>query len=241
MRLDRRLTLIGIMIVVLSMTMATQYATTKVTFSYGIVHPSTADIRFMGSDICGEDGTRVLRVTTNGTGTQYVSINLGDWMPDSKKNYTAAFAIVNEEQFYVNITHVNITGTNTSYLDVWLHGDRDANAETENGAVQVVREGAQLYSSTDTVWTLATGDGDPGTFCNDTIWTDGAMEGGTQQACIWDSTANVYYSTNDDNNSVNASSDFVWVQVGLEIANDAALVADATGTIYIHFKASTID
>ena len=46
MRLDRRLTLIGIMIIVLSVTMATQYATTKVGYSYSIVHPSNADIRF---------------------------------------------------------------------------------------------------------------------------------------------------------------------------------------------------
>ena len=61
MRLDRRLTLIGIMIIVLSVTMATQYATTKVGYSYSIVHPSNADIRFIGADN-SSDGTMVLRV-----------------------------------------------------------------------------------------------------------------------------------------------------------------------------------
>ena len=50
MRIDRRLTFIGVMLVVLSMTMATQYATTKVSYTFGIVHPSNADIRFVGSD-----------------------------------------------------------------------------------------------------------------------------------------------------------------------------------------------
>jgi len=37
-RLDRRLVLIGVMLVVLSMTMATQYATTEVNYSFAIVH-----------------------------------------------------------------------------------------------------------------------------------------------------------------------------------------------------------
>lgn len=47
MRIDRRLVLIGVMLIVLSMTMATQYAVTKVGYSYSIVHPSDADIRFI--------------------------------------------------------------------------------------------------------------------------------------------------------------------------------------------------
>ncbi len=50
MRIDRRLMLIGVMLIVLSMTMATQYAVTKVGYSYSIVHPSDADIRFIVYD-----------------------------------------------------------------------------------------------------------------------------------------------------------------------------------------------
>jgi len=77
MRLDRRLTLIGIMIIVLSVTMATQYATTKVGYSYSIVHPSNADIRFIGSDN-SSDGTRVLRVDgDNSSGSRNVKVKLG--------------------------------------------------------------------------------------------------------------------------------------------------------------------
>jgi len=236
MRIERRLMLIGILIVILSTTMSTQYATTKVRYSFGVVHPSTSDIRLIASDISGSDGLRVLRVTTNGSGTNFVTLDLGDWCPDSKKNYTAAFAIVNEEGNFVNLTHANVTGTNAAYMDVWLHGDRDANAETENGAVQVISAGQQYYYASDTVWTLATGDGDAGTICNDSSYTDGG-HGGTQLPCIWDTTSNIYYSVNDANNSVNGSSDFVWVQVGLEIPHDAADAADASGTIYFHFKA----
>src|SRR5512137_943577 len=125
MRIDRRLVLLGIVIIVLSMTMATQYATTKVAYSFAIVHPSDADIRFIGSDNSSGDSQRVLRVTNNDTGGPYsVTIELGSWMPNSQKNYTAAFGIVNEEVQAVNITYVNVSGVNASYLDIWLHGDR---------------------------------------------------------------------------------------------------------------------
>jgi len=81
MRLDRRLTLIGIMIIVLSVTMATQYATTKVGYSYSIVHPSNADIRFIGSDN-SSDGTMVLRVDgDNSSGSRNVKVKLGGNWP----------------------------------------------------------------------------------------------------------------------------------------------------------------
>jgi hypothetical protein len=81
MRLDRRLTLIGIMIIVLSVTMATQYATTKVGYSYSIVHPSNADIRFIGSDN-SSDGTMVLRVDSdNSSGSRNVKVKLGGNWP----------------------------------------------------------------------------------------------------------------------------------------------------------------
>ena len=121
-RLDRRLVLIGVMLVVLSMTMATQYATTEVNYSFAIVHPSDADIRYIGSDNSSGDSQRVLRATNNAA-SPTVTIELGDWMPSSEKNYTALFGIVNEEQFAVNITYINVSGTNPSYLTIWLHGD----------------------------------------------------------------------------------------------------------------------
>lgn len=81
MRLDRRLTLIGIMIIVLSVTMVTQYATTKVGYSYSTVHPSNADIRFIGSDN-SSDGTMVLRVDgDNSSGSRNVKVKLGGNWP----------------------------------------------------------------------------------------------------------------------------------------------------------------
>lgn len=231
MRIDRRLVLIGVIIIVLSMTMATQYATTKVSYSFSIVHPSNADIRFIGSDN-SSDNVRALRITNNGSGTQFVTLELGDWLPDSTKNYTAAFCIVNEEKFKVNITHVNISGTSNSYITMWLHGDRDADYTADSASVvKVIREGASLYTASSVAWTLGAGDANKETMTADQS---------AQLATLWDTTANVQYSTNDANNSVNETSDFVWVGISLDIPPSAALAASATGTIYIHFKATTL-
>jgi hypothetical protein len=226
MRIDRRLVLLGIVIIVLSMTMATQYATTKVAYSFAIVHPSDADIRFIGSDNSSGDSFRVLRVNNNNSGTQFVTIELGSWMPNSEKNYTAAFGIVNEETQKVNITYVNVSGVNASYLNIWLHGDRSTDAGSEGGAVKVVSSGASVYNANSVAWTLGAGDSNPNTMNLSDLTTP------------WDETSHVRYSIDDTKNAVNESSDFVWIQISLNIESTAPLQA-ATGTIEFHFKAST--
>jgi len=208
------------------MTMATQYATTKANYSFAIVHPSNADIRFIGSDNSSGDSARVLRVTNNNSGTQFVTIELGSWMPNSQKNYTAAFGIVNEEAQKVNITYVSVSGVNASYLNIWLHGDRSTDAGTEGTAVKVVSGGAALYNDNTVVWTLGSGDSDENTM------------NGAGLSTPWDETSHVRYSVDDSTNAVNETHDFVWVQVSLDIANAAGLQA-ATGTIEFHFKATT--
>jgi hypothetical protein len=227
MRLNRYIMFLGVLIVVLSMTMATQYATTRATYSFSIAHPSDADIRFIGSDNSSGDNMRVFRVA-NGTTTKYATISLGDWMPNSKKNYTAAFGIVNEEYFKVNITHVNITGTNNSYITIWLHGDRDAdyNGETSS-CVKVLSGGTALYTSSTAAWTLGAGNGNANNM------------NGTDLSTPWDDTSHVRYSLDDTKNAVNESYDFVWVGVSIDIPSDA-IAQSATGTIYIHFKSSTV-
>jgi hypothetical protein len=219
------------------MTMATQYANTRASYTFTIVHPSNADIRFISADNSSSDGERCLRVSNNGSGTQFVTLSLGDWMPDSSTNYTAAFAIVNEQNQYVNLTYVNISGTNATYLDMWVHGNRSTDAPSEAGAaaVQIVDNGAALFSASDTVWTLAPGDGDV-----TTISADYRTSGGqTHLPVIWDTGANMWYNDFSANYSSNKSSDFVWVQICLDIDKDAAISGSAsTGTIYFHFQAS---
>jgi hypothetical protein len=229
MRLDRRLIILGTIIVVLSMSMATQYATTRATYSFAIVHPSESDIRYIASDNSSDDGKRVYRVTNNASGTMFATIELGNWMPNSRKNYTAAFGIVNEEQFTVNITHINISGTNASFMSIWLHGDRDADYTSDGASsVMVVRDGDALYSASDVVWTLGAGDNDVE-----------SMNGGAL-ATPWDDTAGVRYSIDDTTNAVNETSDFVWVGISIELDQYAA-TQSATGTIYIYFKSTTLE
>ena len=229
MKIDRRLVLIGVMLIVLSMTMATQYAVTKVSYSFAIVHPSNADIRYIGSDNSSDDGNRVLRVLNNAS--KYLTIELGDFAPNQQKNYSAAFGIVNEEQFPINITFVNISGTDATYLDIWLHADRDQDFPNDGTAVKVVDDGTALFDSNSVVWTLGAGDGDTSTMDNN------SGVAGTIST-PWDSTSNIRYSTSDTN-AINGTSDFVWVGITLDIPNNAA-AATPTGTIYIHFKSTTL-
>lgn len=232
MRIDRRIVLIGVMLIVLSMTIATQYATTRISYSYAIVHPSNADIRFIASDNSSDDAKRCLRVNTNASGSRTLTLELGDWSPDTKKNYSAAFGIVNEEQFTVSITHINMTG-NSSYITIWLHGDRDVDYAGEGAAsVKVINEGTALYSASDTVWTFGAGDGDVTTM-------SGGETGATDIITGWDDTSGIRFSENDANNSVNTTSDFVWVGISLNVPSNAEDVAAASGTIYINFKADT--
>lgn len=232
MRIDRRLVLIGVMVVVLSMTMATQYATTKISYSYGIVHPSNADVRFIGSDNSSDDSKRCLRVTTNASTSRFLTLELGDWFPNSMKNYTAAFGIVNEENFNITITHINVSNEAASaYMDIWIHGDRDADCGSDGAAsVKVVDGGAASYTSSSSVWVLAAGDGTTTTM---------SADASTQLTTSWDDTSGIQYSINDANNSVNETSDFVWVGVSIDIPSDAADAVAATGTIYVYFKADT--
>jgi hypothetical protein len=222
------------MLVVLSMTMATQYGATKIGYSYSVVHPSNADVRFIGADNSSDDGNRVLRVDgSNASGQQSLKVELGNWAPNQFKNYTAAFGIVNEEGFAVNITHATVNGTGTSYMDIWLHANRTTNANDEPAASKVllVDAGSAQLTSSNCAWVLAAGNSNANNMCAD---------GSTQLTTGWDGTSHVrYYVAAETNASVNSTSDFVWVQISLDLPSNAA-ENDYTGTIWIHFEASTI-
>ncbi len=229
MSINRRLTLVGVMLVVLSMTMATQYAITKVGYEYSIVHPSNADIRFIGSDN-SSDG-RVLRVDGANGSSARVKLSFGNWSANSNKTYTAAFGIVNEELMDVNITHINVSNTTgADYVQIWLHANRSEKIENDADAVYMWSKNVSKNVSSTTAWTLAAGNGDPSNMCADGI---------TQLNTIWDSTRNVRYSLNDANYSVSGTSDFVWVQVSIDIPAAPDAGGAHTGYIWIHFQASS--
>lgn len=224
------------MLVVLSMTMATQYATTKIGFAYSIVHPSNADIRFIASDN-SSDGYRVLRVddpATNDTAA-IVKLVFGNWSANQNKTYTAAFCIVNEERFAINITHINCTEPAlVDYLQIWLHGNRSLPADTEDAtAVVFAWNHGQTYGFDDgsCMWQLAAGNGDP------TNMNDGKTHSITNYWTPESSVEHVRYSMTDYN-AINGTADYVWIQISINIPADAS-IQDVTGSIWIHFKATT--
>jgi len=225
MRIDRRLVLIGVMLVVLSMTMATQYATTKIGYEYNIVHPSDSDIRFIGSDN-STDNIRVLRVDgDNSSGQQSVKLTFGGNLTvNQNKTYTAAFGIVNEEPFAVNITHINVSAS-TDHLQIWLHGDRDSIADNDDTSVMVWDNGSKGFDSSSCVWQLAAGDQDASSMDGGDIATD------------WDNTAHVRYSTSDTDAS-DTTDDYVWAQISIDIP-DSEPTGSYSGTLWIHTKATT--
>jgi len=228
MRIDRRLILIGVMLVVLSMTMATQYAVTKVGYSFGIVHPSDADIRFIGNDNAS-DGKFLLRVAENTSTDQALIINLGNLSSSQNKTYTAAFGIVNEENFSVNITHVNITAdSGVDYVQIWFHGNPNLTAENDASAVYAWNKGIDPgdFSASTCIWQLAGGDGNVETIDGPNLETP------------WDERAHIRYSRSEQV-AINITDDYVWVQVSVTPDRDADSSATYSGEIWIHTKADT--
>jgi len=231
MRIDRRLTIIGVMLVVLSMTMATQYVTTTIGYTYAIVHPSNADIRFVGFDN-STDQIRVLRTGsgTNTSGQLNLTVSFGNVSELQNLTYTAAFGIVNEERFTVNITHIYVnTDDGNDYMEVWLHSNPNVMATVEQAAnrAHVWGSGGPMgFSNSTTVWQLASGNGNP----NDL--------NGTSSETEWDERAYVRYTNDTSAWAVNGTSDYVWVQISLVIP-DGATIGRHTGTIVFYFEADT--
>jgi len=233
MKIDRRLTFIGIMLVILSMTMATQYATTKVGYSYTVVHPSDADIRFIASDNA-TDGIMILRVSgNNDSGARALTLKLGgNWTENFNKTYTCAFGIVNEENFSVTISHVNVsTSSGSDYLQIWLHSDRDvkAGSDTSGSSIMVWNKGSVGFGASDSVWVLADGDQNAATMNN---------HGGNDITTGWNETAHVRYSLSDID-AINGTDDYVWVQISMDIPASAT-EGSYTGLIWVHFRANTV-
>lgn len=225
MRIDRRLVLIGVMLIVLSMTMATQYAVTKTGYSYSIVHPSDADIRFIASDNA-TDGIFLLRVNgTNASTDQALILSFGNVSANQNKTYTASFGIVNEEPFAVNITHINVSADGgTDYLQVSLHGDRDTACSSDSSSILIWDKGSTDYTASHTIWKLGAGDTDRSTL--------DAAAGYTK----WNERAFIQYSLYDVD-AVNGTDDYVWFQISIVPGETADSSVTYNGQIWIYTEA----
>ena len=152
MKINKRLFILGLLLVITTLVVATQYAVTRVNYEYYIVHPSNENIRYIGSDN-SSDGIRLLRVQGINDTHAVLTLRLGNFSANMNKTYSAAFAIVNEEQFPVNITRINVTSLNATYLKIWLHGNRSANAEsntTDPSAVFMYNNGTRINTTNTT-------------------------------------------------------------------------------------------
>ena len=231
---------LAVIYLVLNMVIATQYAVTRIGYSYTLVHPCDASIRFIGSDN-SSDGIRVLRITdldNNDTNIQ-LTLRLGDvYSANMKKTFSAAFAIVNEENYDLNITHINVSSANYTYMKIWLHGNRTADAENASldpSAVLMWDNDTIVNESNTTAWTLKAGDGNTSNMCANTSDSDTY-----NITTSWDETAHVRYSLN--NTFVNTSvGDYVWVQITIDIPETIQDTGSHTGTIWIHLESEASD
>ena len=238
MKVKKKLMTLAILYLVLNMVIATQYAVTKIGYTYSLVHPCDASIRFIGSDN-SSDGVRVLRVAGSNDTNIQLTLRLGDvYSANMAKTFSAAFGIVNEETYPLNITHINVTSDNATYMKIWLHGNRTANANsTDNDPTTVLMwdNATMINQSNTTAWTLAAGDANSSGMCYNV-----SNRANTTITTNWDETAHVRYSLN--NSDANTSiSDFVWVQIAVIIPDSIEGTGAHTGTICIHLESEASD
>ena len=216
----KRLLILGIAIVALSAAIATQYARMSIGYEFTVVHPAEGLIRFVGYDNSSADNVRLLRVENNHTNPT-LKLYFGDIPKGMNKTYTAAFAIVNEEDFPVNIVGVNVDGIGGNYIQIWLHADATKKADDDT-SVLLWNKGTGWAGGT--AWTLANGDGNPST-----------MNGGATNT-PWDSTANIRYAESTPV-ATSGSTDFVWVQISIDTTG--ASLGSYSGSIEFEFEAAT--
>ena len=236
MEFRKKLLILAVILLILSIVLATQYAVTKIGYHFYIMHPCDANIRYIGSDN-SSDSLRILRVIGSNTTNVGVKLELGMNISTNQRYiYSAAFGIVNEENYSLNITHINVSSSTNTYMWIWLHGDRDANANstvTDNSTVLMWGNESQQNVSNSFVWTLAPGDRNPNTMCYNT-----SNRASSNVDTPWDEISHVRYSLNDSN-AVSGLSDFVWIQIELNIPTDVDVIGDHTGYIWIEFEADT--
>lgn len=233
MKVNKKLMTLAVLFLVLNMITATQYAVTKLGYSYTLVHPCDASIRFIGSDN-SSDGVRVLRVAGSNDTNIQLTLRLGSvYSANMEKTFSAAFGIVNEETYALNITHINVSSDDYTYMKIYLHGNRTANANsttTDPSSVFMWDNDTTVNASNTTAWILAPGNATSSDMC----YNVSDRENCTVQT-PWDETAHVRYSTTNYD-AVSNVSDFVWVQITVSIPESIESTGTHSGTIWIHLE-----
>lgn len=233
MRIKKKFFILGMLILITAMVMATQFAVTKLGYEFNIVHPSNSNLRFLGSDN-SSDGVRLLRVAGENDTKVSLKLTFGNFSANQTYTYSAAFGIVNEEKFPVNITYITVNSSYWTYMKIWLHGNRIADASintSDSSGVLMFNNGTIVNASNTTAWILAAGNGNPNDMCS-------KVSDRRNNSCntTWDQIAHVRYSENNTNATTNVS-DYVWVQIEIEIHSVVDSIGPHTGTIFVNFDA----
>ncbi|MEM0466102.1 MAG: hypothetical protein QXX20_00660 [Candidatus Thermoplasmatota archaeon] len=238
MKIDPRLFIIGMALVISTMVAATQFALIDLEYQYQIIHPVIPDygIHYMGSDNAS-DGIRVLRVI-NTSGARVLKVVLGAWGGTYQVAYTAAVGIVNEDNHSVAITHVEVRSlieNQPTYLKIWLHGNRTSYADnTTHSSSILLYDNGTCYTNQNTIaWVLARGDNNASTICSN--YTTPAV---STIPLLKDERAGVRYSYCNIP-AVSGYSDFVWVQIELDVPYQPVTHEQFSGSIIIHYQSLT--
>ena len=215
MDVRKKVLLVGIAIAVLSAAVATQYARVTIGYEYNIVHPSNGLIRFVALDNAS-DGHRLLRVKDNST-TATMNLSFGNIPQGMNKTYSAAFAIVNEEDFKINITGITVTGGGASNMRIWLHSNATTDA-TQDGNKLLIWDGSNSHG----YWILDNGN------------NNSTNMNGNLTSTPWDANAHIRYAAGTPI-AANGNTDFVWVQISIDASNVTR--GSYQGTIEFNFKA----
>ena len=207
------------------MVAATQFALSNYMIEFQL--PSDQGIWYIGSDN-SSDGIRVLRIdNTSESGS--LKIVLGNFSVSYHVTYTAAFAIVNEDETYLYLNGINVSSENASYLRIWIHGDPYKIASEDNTSVLLYDNGTLVHPVNRTIWVIAPGDQNANTTCSNI--TDRSR---FTNRTLYDPVAKVRYTYNNLTASSNYS-DFVWVQIELSIPDSESHLSRLTGSLYIHY------
>jgi hypothetical protein len=213
------------------MVVATQFALIDLEYEYHIIPFHDYGVRFIGLDN-SSDGLRVLR-TAGTTQSGDVKLVLGNFSSNYQVCYTAAFGIVNEEKFSLDITHIEVISSNATYLKIWLHGVPNKNANNRSNdpsSILMYNNGTIVNKSNTVAWTLAQGDNNANTLCSKV-----SLPKQYSNITPIDTRTGVRYSPNQTVAESKAS-DFVWVQVELETPLSITTDCAHLGNIIIHFK-----
>jgi hypothetical protein len=112
----------GVIFFILNMIIATQYAITKIMYEFTIFHQCDSSIIFIGSDN-STDGRRILRIAGSNTTNVKLKLDLGDgYSIILIITYYAVFRILNDESYSLNITHINGSSANATYMKIGFMG-----------------------------------------------------------------------------------------------------------------------